>query len=159
MGEKHYYFPILDLVKKFAISLLSLVGVVSCADNKLAGKFVLDLLKPALSAAEINTLVGSRDAGHPTYHSIPTTRFTCSSKSQPGFYADVEAQCVSDLPLFDSPPKDYITPSHLVEMKNRGVVAQAVKPTAVKPAEVKGVLISGSSSCSSASSGLRIPTT
>jgi hypothetical protein len=173
--------------------LLVLVGVVACETNKLSGKFVFDLLKPALSAAEVNTLIGSRDAGYPKYNSIPDTKFSCGSKAQPGFYADVEAQCqvfhrcdqagnltsylcvnttifnqitlvcdswynvecsrsadmenfansrlYTELPLFDSPPADYVSPSQLVQLQNQGLVAQQIVR---KP--VKRELSSGSSS-------------
>ncbi|OQV25663.1 hypothetical protein BV898_00595 [Hypsibius exemplaris] len=70
------------MLKVFLVVILA--GVATCETNKLAGKFVWGLLKPALSAAEVNTIIGSRDPGYPTYHSIPDTKFSCASKAQPG---------------------------------------------------------------------------
>ncbi|OWA54994.1 hypothetical protein BV898_19379 [Hypsibius exemplaris] len=72
---------------------LVLVGAVACGNNRFEGKFVWDLLKPAMSSAEIQILVGSRDAGYPMLHTIPTTGFSREFKAQLGFYADVEARC------------------------------------------------------------------
>ncbi|OQV25657.1 hypothetical protein BV898_00592 [Hypsibius exemplaris] len=81
--------------------------------SKLAGKFVFDLLMPALSAAEVNTLIGSRDAGYPKNNTIPDTKFSCASKAQPGFHADVEAQCpvFHHLPIWRTSPTPDSTPS------------------------------------------------
>jgi Chitin binding Peritrophin-A domain len=78
---------------KFLV-LCALVGLAACEGNsKTQGKFVWDLLKPALTSAEVLTLLSSKDAGYPTYSSVPQTAFSCSSKAQPGFYADVDTQC------------------------------------------------------------------
>ncbi|OQV23382.1 hypothetical protein BV898_02828 [Hypsibius exemplaris] len=69
-------------------------SVVQCATDKLAGKFVWDLLKPALTAAEVQALTGSRAVGaYPQYNTIRQTSFRCSSKAQAGFYADEDTQC------------------------------------------------------------------
>ncbi|OQV25673.1 hypothetical protein BV898_00605 [Hypsibius exemplaris] len=63
-------------------------------NNRLVGKFVYDLLKPPLTAAEVQTIMTSRDANnYPQYNTIPQTNFSCGQKNQAGFYADVEAQC------------------------------------------------------------------
>jgi len=78
------------------IALLCLIGFAAAQQNgnsKTQGKFVWDLLKPALNAAEVATLLQSRDVQWPTYNSAPQTRFSCPSKAQPGFYADQEAKC------------------------------------------------------------------
>jgi len=78
---------------KFLI-VLALVGCVAAQkQNKFAGKFVYDLLKNPLSAAEAALMLNSREIAYPTFSVIPKTNFDCSSKAQPGFYADVEAQC------------------------------------------------------------------
>jgi len=73
--------------------ILALVGASYAAvDTK--GKYVFDLLKPALTSAEVLTILASKDANsYPTYDTIPATSFQCSSKAQPGFYADVDTQC------------------------------------------------------------------
>ncbi|OQV11661.1 hypothetical protein BV898_14005 [Hypsibius exemplaris] len=150
--------------------LFALVCLVASqrGDSKIQAKFVRDLLKPALSAEEIQTLVTSREATFPMLHGIPQTNFCCASKAQPGFYADEEAKCqhnhqitlvcdswfnvdcersanlenfvnsrfYTGLPLFDSPPADYISPSQLVLIQNQGLAAQVVRPSA--PASIKG---------------------
>ena len=74
------------------LCFFALLGFVAC-QNKFEGKYVWDLLKPALTAEEIQTLVTSRDVSFPMLHDIPDTGFSCASKAQPGFYADQEAQC------------------------------------------------------------------
>ncbi|XP_055344129.1 U-scoloptoxin(01)-Er1a-like [Paramacrobiotus metropolitanus] len=57
-------------------------------------QYVWDLLKPALNAAEVQTILANRDTNqYPNYNTIPQTGFNCQSKKQPGFYADTEAQC------------------------------------------------------------------
>jgi len=62
--------------------------------NRFAGKYVYDLLKPALQPAEVATVEASKGINaYPTYNTIPDTRFSCSSKAGPGFYADSEAGC------------------------------------------------------------------
>ena len=80
---------------KFLV-LLALVGFAAAQqqsnnNNRFQGQYVFDLLKPALTAGEVETLLASRDATYPTYSEIPQTSFQC--RPQPGFYADVEAQC------------------------------------------------------------------
>ena len=79
---------------KFLV-LFGLFGIAACQmqESRFQGKYVWDLLKPALTAEEIQTLVTSRDAIFPMLHDIPDTGFSCASKAQPGFYADQEAQC------------------------------------------------------------------
>lgn len=74
--------------------LLALVGFAAAqsGNSKTQGKYVFDLLKPALTSAEVLTLLSSK-ASYPMLSSIPQTNFQCSSKAQPGFYADMEAQC------------------------------------------------------------------
>ena len=52
----------------------------------------------------------------------------------------------TDLPLFDTPPADYISPSQLVQLQNSGVVTQLIK----KPSPA-GITASGSASSSSES--------
>jgi len=84
------------------LAILALVGTV-CAQtafqgradlSRFQGKYVYDLLKPALNSAEVQAIEASRGANaYPTYNSIPQTRFNCNSKAGPGFYADPEAQC------------------------------------------------------------------
>jgi len=74
---------------------LALVGC-ACADfhghvdnSKFAGKYVYDLLKPALQPAELANVQALRGpTAFPTLSSIPHTSFDCSSKAGPGFYAD-----------------------------------------------------------------------
>jgi len=85
------------------MKVLALFVLVGCAAaqfqgrsdlNQFQGKFVWDLLKPALTSAEALTIENSRDANaYPTYNTIPDTKFDCSSKAGPGFYADTEAGC------------------------------------------------------------------
>ena len=73
------------------IAIFCLVGFAAAQDTK--GKYVWDLLKPALNSAEVATLLASRDVQWPTYNSVPQTGFACSSKAQPGFYADPATKC------------------------------------------------------------------
>lgn len=69
------------------------VGFAACAEDT-QGKFVWDLLKPALTQDEIQAIVNAKGAAaFPTYNTVPQTAFNCASKKQPGFYADEEAQC------------------------------------------------------------------
>ncbi|XP_055354285.1 uncharacterized protein LOC129599942 [Paramacrobiotus metropolitanus] len=71
------------------IVVLSLVALSAAAPQ-----YVWDLLKPALNAAEVQAILASRTEGqYPTYSEIPQTNFDCNTKKQPGFYADVDAQC------------------------------------------------------------------
>ena len=78
---------------KFLV-VLALVGFAAAQQsNKYAGRYVFDLIKPALTAGEVETLLASRDASYPTYNGIPQTNFACSQHGQPGFYADVDTQC------------------------------------------------------------------
>jgi len=191
--------------------LFALVGFAVCApgNSKTQGKFVWDLLKPSLSAVEIQTIVESRDISFPMLHTIPDTGFNCQSKAQPGFYADQEARCqvfhrcdqnmnqtsylcvnstifnqitlvcdswfnvdceksadmenfansrlYTDLPLFDSPPADYIAPSQLILMQNMGVATevggQPIRPVVTKEKRKKAkktgsVAVAGSASSS-----------
>jgi len=62
-------------------------------DDKLAGKYVWDILKPALTADEVAIILASKDVSYPRYNTIPHSSFSCGSKNQAGFYADVDAQC------------------------------------------------------------------
>ncbi|GAU95716.1 hypothetical protein RvY_07290 [Ramazzottius varieornatus] len=77
--------------------LLALVGFAAAQtggnnNNRFQGQFVWDLLKPALTAGEVEILLASRDANnYPTYNEIPQTSFACNGRV--GFYADVDAQC------------------------------------------------------------------
>ncbi|GAU94959.1 hypothetical protein RvY_06655 [Ramazzottius varieornatus] len=75
---------------KFLV-VLALVGFAAAQQNKYSGRYVFDLIKPALTAGEVETLLASRDASYPTYNEIPQTSFQCGTRI--GFYADVEAQC------------------------------------------------------------------
>lgn len=77
---------------KFLV-LLALVGIVTCDNSKTQEKFVWDILKLPLTQAKIFTILVSKDVSYPTYNSVPQTAFSCSSKAQPGFYADMDAQC------------------------------------------------------------------
>ena len=82
-----------------SLVLLALVGFAAAQfqgnaqTNKFAGQYVFDLLKPALTAGEVETLLASREAIYPTYSEIPQTKFNCASKNQAGFYTDIDAQC------------------------------------------------------------------
>ncbi|OQV19920.1 hypothetical protein BV898_06187 [Hypsibius exemplaris] len=175
---------------KFLI-VLALIGCVAAQkQNKFAGKFVYDLLKNPLSAAEAAVLLTNREVSYPTLNAIPKTSFDCSSKAQPGFYADVETQCqvfhrceqsgnqtaylcsnttvfnqitlvcdlwynvdcgrslevedfansrlYTNLPLFDSPPADYVAPSQLAAavQLSSGAIPIAAAPKAKVPAKV-----------------------
>jgi len=82
------------------LALLALVGCVAAQYsgnrdlNRYAGKFVWDYLKPALQPAEVAAIEATRGQNaYPTYNAIPQTKFSCSSKAGPGFYADTEAGC------------------------------------------------------------------
>ena len=76
------------------LALLASAGYVAGqGTSRTQGKFVFDLLKVPLSAAEVGVILADKDAGYPKYASVPKTGFSCSSKAQPGFYADVDAQC------------------------------------------------------------------
>lgn len=78
---------------KFFIFCALVGSAVSQGSSKTQGKFVWDLLKPALSSEEIATLMSLKDSSYPTYSKVPQTSFSCASKAQPGFYADVDTQC------------------------------------------------------------------
>ncbi|GAU95593.1 hypothetical protein RvY_07189 [Ramazzottius varieornatus] len=171
--------------------LLALVGFAAAQtggnnNNRFQGQFVWDLLKPALTAGEVEILLASRDANnYPTYNGIPQTSFACNGRV--GFYADVDAQCqvfhrcdingnmtsylcvnstifnqitlicdawynvdcanspqyesyansrlYTDLPLFDTPPADYLTPAQRAQQAADqqavgGAGSQAGQPTA-----------------------------
>ncbi|XP_055344759.1 U-scoloptoxin(01)-Er1a-like [Paramacrobiotus metropolitanus] len=76
---------------KAFLSFLIACFVAAAAAQK---QYVFDLLKPALDAQEVQAILASKSDGqYPTYSVIPQTNFDCNSKKQPGFYADVEAQC------------------------------------------------------------------
>jgi len=70
--------------------VLAMIGLASCQVQ-----YVWDLMKPSLNAAEVLALLSSAKAGqdYPNYDQIPQTNFDCSSKKQPGFYADTDAKC------------------------------------------------------------------
>jgi len=72
-----------------AVVLVSLVAM--CASQQ----YVWDYLKPALNVAEVQEILSKAEPGttYPNYAAIPQTNFQCGSKKQPGFYADVDAQC------------------------------------------------------------------
>jgi len=148
-------------------------------NSRTQGKFVWDLLKVPLTPPEVAALQNLRGAAaYPTYSydNLPRTSFSCASKAQPGFYADVDAQCqvwhrcdqsgnqtdficvnstlfnqitlvcdswynvdcgqaldvenfansrlYTNLPLFDTPPADYVAPSQLILLQNQGVSQQ-----------------------------------
>lgn len=60
------------------------------------GRYIFDFLRQPLTAAEVETILSSRDANaYPQYdvNSLPRTTFSCAQQSQPGYYADVETQC------------------------------------------------------------------
>jgi len=85
------------------MKLLAVLALVGCVAgqytnnrdlNRYAGKFVWDYLKPALQPAEVAVIESTKGVNaYPTYNSIPSTKFSCSSKGGPGFYADTEAGC------------------------------------------------------------------
>lgn len=181
-----------------SIVLLALVGCALAQNqkqDKFAGKYVFDLLKPPLSYSEVQTIMASREANqYPTYNTIPQTSFECSAKAQPGFYADVDTQCqvfhrceqsgnrtdylcpnttvfnqitlicdsfynvdcsrsieledfansrlYTNLPLFDTPPADYIAPYQQI-VANSGSVQTRPVPVVTPP---KRVVASGSAS-------------
>ncbi|GAU88672.1 hypothetical protein RvY_01322 [Ramazzottius varieornatus] len=78
-------------MKVFLLSLC--LTVCWCAPQ---GRYIFDLLKQPLTAAEIDIIMASRNANaYPTYdvNNLPTTTFTCTQQDQPGYYADVETQC------------------------------------------------------------------
>ncbi|XP_055349146.1 translation initiation factor IF-2-like [Paramacrobiotus metropolitanus] len=71
--------------------ILAVLGCAVCQQQT----YVWDLLKPALTAEEVQTILANRDFAnqYPTYNAVPLTSFDCTKKTQPGFFADVEAQC------------------------------------------------------------------
>ncbi|OQV24856.1 Acidic mammalian chitinase [Hypsibius exemplaris] len=73
---------------------LLLPGLVLC-ENELVGKYLWDLLKPALSSTQIQVLVRAQsDKDYPTFYDPHMeTSFTCASVGAPGFYADLETRC------------------------------------------------------------------
>ncbi|XP_055344943.1 uncharacterized protein LOC129592840 [Paramacrobiotus metropolitanus] len=56
--------------------------------NKLRGR-------DTLSAGEVQEILARAIPGtdYPTYSYVPSTKFSCESVNQPGYYADTEAQC------------------------------------------------------------------
>jgi len=83
-----------------ALIIFALIGACVCQFNgktintdKTLGKFVFDLEKLPLTAAEIAILEASKANPWPLLNDIPKTSFSCANKVGPGFYADVEAQC------------------------------------------------------------------
>ncbi|XP_055347407.1 uncharacterized protein LOC129594666 [Paramacrobiotus metropolitanus] len=66
----------------------------SAGDSSSSGKYVWDYLKPALDAAEVAAILQAKSGDYPTLAEIPDdSSFDCSSKKQPGFYADVPSKC------------------------------------------------------------------
>ncbi|XP_055328308.1 uncharacterized protein LOC129581329 [Paramacrobiotus metropolitanus] len=66
-----------------------------CAANG-EKKYVWDILKPAMSAAEVIDILSSAVAGHayPMLAEVPvSSNFDCSAQMYPGFYADVGTYC------------------------------------------------------------------
>lgn len=75
------------------LAVLSCV-VVAALTRAEAAQYVFDILKPALNAAEVQDLLASRGVQWPTLTAVPdNSNFDCSSKKQPGFYADPSTQC------------------------------------------------------------------
>jgi hypothetical protein len=76
------------------MKFLVLFSLATVAVSAVTGKYVFDYMKPALSAAEVIALLSSKEGPQwPTLNSIPDNNFDCSSKKQPGFYADQSTQC------------------------------------------------------------------
>ncbi|OQV19427.1 hypothetical protein BV898_06541 [Hypsibius exemplaris] len=79
------------------VVFLTLLGMVACetGDTHTVGKNVFDLQQAPLNAAQVSALGTSKAAAYPTYRADapPKTAFSCASKKQPGFYADLETQC------------------------------------------------------------------
>lgn len=148
-------------------------ALVACVAAQQGGRqqYVFDLLRPALDGAQVVDILINAQPGvtFPNYAQIPQTSFQCPQ--QPGFYADVAAQCqvfhrcdingnqtsylcvnttvfnqitlvcdyffnvdcqgsqqyanfansrlYTDLPLFDTPPADYVAPSQLLAQKQQ----------------------------------------
>jgi hypothetical protein len=92
------------------ILFFALVGCATCAP-----KYVFELLKKALTAEEIQTVLNDRAEQWPTYASIPQTNFKCSDKKQAGFYADQETQCqVFHRCTLDGVQKDFLCSNRTV---------------------------------------------
>ncbi|GAU92536.1 hypothetical protein RvY_04605 [Ramazzottius varieornatus] len=70
--------------------LLATLMVCAAAQRQ---QYVWDLLKPSLDASQVTDLLLNAQPGvsYPNYDTIPQTNFQCPQ--QPGFYADVNAQC------------------------------------------------------------------
>ncbi|GAU88411.1 hypothetical protein RvY_01119 [Ramazzottius varieornatus] len=76
-------------------SFIALVALVSCVAAQNVGRqqYVYDIIRPQLDAASVVDILLNAQPGvtYPTYAGIPQTNFACPA--QPGFYADVNAQC------------------------------------------------------------------
>jgi len=71
------------------LAVLSVTGYVRSQETQ----YVWNLLKIPLTAEEIQVLLASKSDQFPTYNTVPDTDSDCSSKAQPGFYADVSTGC------------------------------------------------------------------